>query len=350
MSLTSHPAAATLPCRPDRLEEFLSEPPPAVVATVGQLAGTVLVLGAGGKMGLHLSLMLRKAAQRAGASLRIVAVSRFQMLRDRQSFTAAGIETIACDLSEPAQVRSLPDAGTVFFLAGVKFGTESSPELLEQMNVVMPRLVAERFRGARIVAFSTGCVYPFVEVTSSGATEATPVAPVGAYAQSCLRREEAFAAVARDGRTPVALIRLNYAVEFRYGVLVDIATKVHARRPVDVTMGHVNVIWQPDALAHIIQALAVAASPAVALNITGPEVLSVRQLARDFAELFGVEPSIEGEEAPTAWLNDAGHSHRLFGAPPTSLAAMMTWIAAWLQIGGPTWGKPTGFEKRDGKF
>ena len=349
MPLTSRHAAA-LPCRPDRLEEFLSHPTPAVVAAVGRLTGTALVLGAGGKMGLHLSLMLHRAAQLAGSSLRVIAVSRFQALRDREAFAAAGVETIACDLSEPAQVRSLPEAGTVFFLAGVKFGTESSPALLEQMNVVMPRLVAERFSAARIVAFSTGCVYPFVDVASAGASEATPVAPVGAYARSCLRREEAFAAVARAAHTPVALIRLNYAVEFRYGVLVDIASRVHARQPIDVTMGHVNVIWQPDALAHIIQSLEIAASPAVPLNVTGPAVLSVRELARGFGELFGVEPLIEGEEAPTAWLNDASHSHRLFGAPPTRVETMMSWIAAWLQTGGSTWGKPTGFEKRDGKF
>lgn len=349
MSPTSRPAVA-LPCRPDRVEEFLSQPGPAVMAAVARLTGTALVLGAGGKMGLHLSLMLHRAAQLTGSRLRVIAVSRFQALRDRESFTAAGVETIACDLSQPAQVRALPDAGTVFFLAGVKFGTGSSPALLEQMNVVMPRLVAERFRAARIVAFSTGCVYPFVEVTSAGATEATPVAPVGAYASSCLRREEAFAAVARAARTPVTLIRLNYAVEFRYGVLVDIATKVFCRQPVDVTMGHVNVIWQPDALAHIVQSLEIAGSPAVPLNITGPAVLSVRQLARGFGELFEIEPLIEGQEAPTAWLNDPSHSHRLFGAPPTSLESMMTWIAAWLQTGGTTWGKPTGFEKRDGKF
>jgi nucleoside-diphosphate-sugar epimerase len=321
-----------------------------VVAAAVRLAGTVLVLGAGGKMGLHLTMMLHKAVQRAGGGVRIIAVSRFQSPRERERFTAAGIETLACDLSEPAQVRGLPDAQTVFFLAGVKFGTGSSPALLEQMNVVMPRLVAERFRGSRIVAFSTGCVYPFVDVNTRGATEATPAAPVGAYAESCLRREAAFAAAARDARTPVVLIRLNYAVEFRYGVLVDIANKVYARQPVDVTMGHVNVIWQPDAIAHIIQSLAVATSPAVPLNITGSAVLSVRQLARDFGAVFGIAPVIAGQEAPTAWLNDASHSHRLFGLPPTPVSSMVSWIAAWLQGGGQLWGKPTGFEKRDGNF
>jgi nucleoside-diphosphate-sugar epimerase len=343
-------AASTLPCRPEQVDDFLSDPQPGVVATVARLTGTVLVLGAGGKMGLHLSLMLQKAARAAGRDLQVIAVSRFTTLRERDAFSDAGVATIACDLSDAKQVAALPDAATVFFLAGVKFGTGSSPELLEQMNVVMPRLVAERFRGSRIVAFSTGCVYPFVSVESGGASESTPPLPVGAYAESCRRREEAFDAVSREAQTPVVLIRLNYSIEFRYGVLVDIAAKVQSGQPIDVTMGHVNVIWQPDALAQIIQALEVAASPAVPLNVTGPEVLRVRDLARSFGRLFGVEPIFTGTEAPTAWLNDASLSHRLFGPPPTPLATMMTWVAAWLQMGGPTWGKPTGFEKRDGKF
>lgn len=343
-------SSPALPCPAESIDDFLSEPPPAAIAIVASLRGTVLVLGAGGKMGLHLGLMLRKAAHRAEVDLRIVAVSRFTSLRERDCFTRAGIETIACDLSDPAQVRQLPDAETVFFLAGVKFGTSTSSVLLDQMNVLMPRLVAQRFRGARIIAFSTGCVYPFVSTTTRGATEDTPTAPVGAYATSCLRREEAFGAVARDASTPVVLIRLNYSVEFRYGVLVDIAQKVQTGEPVDVAMGHVNVIWQRDAIAHVIQSLAVAACPAVPLNLTGRDVLSVRQLARDFGELLGREPIVVGTESPTAWLNDASRAHRLFGAPPTSVETMNAWIAAWLQRGGSTWGKPTGFEKRDGKF
>lgn len=350
MSLSSPRPPVALPCPAGALDDFLSEPSADVVRAVATLRGTALVLGAGGKMGLHLSLKLQKAARAARTELRVVAVSRFKALRERDSFSHAGIATIPCDLSDPRQVEALPDAETVFFLAGVKFGTGSSPGLLEQMNVVMPRIVAERFRRARIVAFSTGCVYPFVPTTSAGASEVTPVAPVGDYAKSCLRREEAFAAVSRASGTPVVLIRLNYSVEFRYGVLVDIATKVQAGQPVDVSMGHVNVIWQRDALAHIIQSLTVAATPPAPLNITGEGVLSVRQLAHRFADLFGVRAVITGEEAPTAWLNDASRAHQLFGPAPTSLETMMSWITAWLQHGGNTWGKPTGFEKRDGNF
>ena len=350
MPSSSTARSLLLPCRVDQVDDFLSQPSAAVIASVTGLGSTVLVLGAGGKMGLHLSLMLRKAADAAGRRLRIVAVSRFRALRERDAFNVSGIETVACDLSDPRQVRDLPDASTIFFLAGVKFGTASSPELLTQMNVVMPRLVAERFRGSRIVAFSTGCVYPFVNVDSRGAAESMPIAPVGAYAESCARREEAFAEVARVHHTPVTLIRLNYAIEFRYGVLVDIATKVFRHEPIDVTMGHVNIIWQTDALAHVIQSVAIAASPAVPLNITGADVVSVRDLARRLGELLGVEPIFHGTEAATAWLNDASLSHRWFGAPTTSLGTMISWTAAWLQSGGQTWGKPTGFEKRDGQF
>lgn len=350
MSKFASSTSLALPCAAERIDDFLSEPTPAVVRTVASLSGTVLVLGAGGKMGLHLTLMLHQAARRAGTPLRVIAVSRFQALREASTFHEAGVETIACDLSDAAQVQALPEAETVFFLAGVKFGTGSSPELLDRMNVQMPRLVAERYCRSRIVAFSTGCVYPFVPVDSRGANEDTPTGPVGAYAASCLRREEAFAQVSRASGTPVVLIRLNYAIEFRYGVLVDIATKVYAGQPVNVAMGHVNVIWQPDAVAQIIQSVEVAASPAVPLNITGPGVLSVRELAAKFGEVFGVEAVCEGTEAPTAWLNDASRSHARFGLPPTSIDTMIRWIAAWTRAGGHTWGKPTGFEKRDGKF
>jgi Nucleoside-diphosphate-sugar epimerases len=345
------PSAPALPCTVEDADDFLSRPTPAVLKLAETLPTPVLVLGAGGKMGLHLSLMLKHALVAVGRGTeRVIAVSRFTTLRDRDAFSRADIETIACDLSDEKQVAALPDAPTVYFLAGVKFGTSNSPQLLEQMNVIMPRLVAKRYQSSSIVAFSTGCVYPFVPTDTKGASEDTPIAPVGEYAESCARREEAFAESAKSAGTKVALIRLNYSVEFRYGVLVDIATKVLNRQPVDVTMGHVNIIWQRDAVAHAILAIEQAASPAVPVNVTGERVLRVRDLAADFGRLFGVEPIIVGNEAPTAWLNDASRSHALFGAPPTSLESMEQWVAAWLAAGCDTWGKPTGFEKRDGKF
>ena len=332
------------------IDQALSQPDAGAIRAVASMPGSVLVLGAGGKIGLHLCLMLRAAAQAAGRELSIMAVSRFTTLRDREAFTAAGVETIVADLSVPAELMRLPEAPVVFFLAGVKFGTTSAPGLLEAMNVQMPRLVAERYARSRIVAFSTGCVYPFVDHRQGGATELTPAAPVGAYAESCLRREEAFVEGSRRAGTPVVLVRLNYSVEYRYGVLVDIAAKVKQGEAIDVTMGYVNVIWQRDAVSQIIQSVDLAASPPAPINITGADTYSVRWLAGEFGRALGVAPVITGVESPTAWLSDARRSHQLFGRPAHDIGWMIQSIAGWLNDGGETWGKPTGFEKRDGQF
>lgn len=340
-----------LPFAPAAVDEVLSRPSSGVSETLARYPGPVLVLGAGGKIGLHLSAMIRRSFDSAGRRDPVWAVSRFSTLRDRGEFEARGISTLACDLAEKAAVAALPDAPTVFFLAGVKFGTSSASDLLQRMNVEMPRLVAERYRQSRIVAFSTGCVYPFVRPETGGASEATPVdAAPAAYAASCIERERAFAEASAKHGTPVALVRLNYAVEFRYGLLVDIAQKVMEGRPINVSMGYVNVIWQTDAVEHSIQALDVAAAPAVPVNVAGLEVLSVRKLAKRFGELLGRPPIVIGQEAETAWLNDAHWAHRLFGAPRTSLDDMMRWTVAWLRSSGQTWGKPTGFERRDGRY
>lgn len=339
-----------LPCPPDQVDDFLSNPAPEVVDCVGRLPGPILVLGAGGKMGLHLSMMLKKAVRLAGRQEKVIAVSRFKSLHAREAFESHGVATHDCDLMDLDSLGALPDAPTVFYLAGVKFGTTSAPELLHNANVIMPARVARRFRRSRIVAFSSGCVYPFVTPTSGGATESTPVSPVGEYALSCVGRENAFADASRQHGTAIALIRLNYAVEFRYGTLVDIALKVVNSEPVDVTMGYLNVIWQPDAIAQSIRAVELAGSPAVAVNVTGAQILSVRSLAHRFGELLGREVLITGNEAHTAWLNNPSYLHARFGAPPTRVENMIRWIAAWIKAGRETWGKPTGFERRDGRF
>jgi nucleoside-diphosphate-sugar epimerase len=339
-----------LPCSPGEVDDFLSRPRAGAIAAVARLPGPVIVLGAGGKMGLHLCLMIRKAADALHREIKIIAVSRFKTLRDRECFTAANIETLECDLSVANEVAHLPEAATVFFLAGVKFGTSESPDLLEKMNVIMPRLVAERYKHARIVAFSTGCVYPFVAPESGGATEATATGPVGAYAESCLQREQAFVEIARREQTKVALIRLNYSVEFRYGVLVDIAVNVLGRKKTDVTMGYVNLIWQSDAVSHIIQAHAVVDSPAVPVNITGAGAHRIRDLAEYFGKILGIKPIFTGTEMPATWLSNPAWAHQRFGLPDVDLETMQLWIAAWLTSVGTTWGKPTGFEKSDGKF
>jgi nucleoside-diphosphate-sugar epimerase len=341
---------SALPCPPEAVDDFIAQPTPRVVEVLSRTPGPFLVLGAGGKIGLHLAIMLRRGLDQLGRKDRVIAVSRFSTLRDRADFDSRGIESLACDLTDEAALAALPDAPTIFFLAGVKFGTASAPGLLHTLNVEMPRRVAARFRSSRIVAFSSGCVYPFVSPESGGATEQTPPAPNGEYAASCLAREQAFAAAAALQDNPVALLRLNYSVEFRYGLLVDIAQRVLAREPLDVAMGHVNVIWQGDAVAHTIQALDVAGSPAIPINITGADTLSVRDVAQRFAAIAGIPVSFTGTEAGTAWLNNASRSHRLFGAPLTSVDTMMHWIVEWLRSGGETWGKPTGFERRDGRY
>lgn len=333
------------------MDLFLSAPDERVLSFAANLRGTVLVLGAGGKIGLHLCLMLQRAlAQVGNGKAQVLAISRFTSLRDRAVFETHRIATHACDLTDAAAVAALPNAEVVYFLAGIKFGTSSAPDLLRRFNVDMPRLVALRFRNARIVAFSSGCVYPFVSPATGGADESVPAAPQGAYAESCLQREQAFEEVARTHGARVALLRLNYSVEFRYGTLVDIAQAIKGGRPINLDMGHLNVIWQSDAVAHSIRALEVAAAPAQPINITGSEILSVRELATQIGQQLDMPVEFAGKEAETAWLNDASWSHRLFGPPRVSVGQALNWVCAWFARDGATWGKPTGFERRDGRF
>ncbi len=330
----------------------MSRPTAGVLESLKSAEGDVLVLGAGGKMGLHVCLMLQRAFEELGATQRqVIAVSRFGGEGACDAFTREGVRTIAADLCDPQQLEDLPDAPSVFYLAGVKFGTSHDPKLLNKMNVEMPALVVSRFRKSRIVALSTGCVYSFTTSDSGGSSEADgEVKPVGDYAQSCLGREQAFAKAGDEWDTQCSLIRLNYAIDLRYGVLHDIAQKVIDGQAVDVTMGYVNVIWQRDAIAHCIQALGRAAAPAFILNVTGSEILSVRDLAIRFGEALGLEVTIEGEEADLAWLSDSSKACNLFGSPEVSINEMIEWTAIWLQSGGQSLGKPTHFETRDGNY
>jgi nucleoside-diphosphate-sugar epimerase len=334
------------------LDDYMSRPPVGVLGTLARSEGDVAVLGAGGKMGYHRAVMLRRGLEAVGQgdSRRVVAVSRFGSAGARERFEQRGIATIAADLCDGGQLAALPEVENVFFLAGVKFGTAHDPGMLERYNVEMPRRVAERYGEARIVALSTGCVYTYVSPAKGGSTEESATVPVGDYAVSCLGREQAFrdAALARGTRS--VLIRLNYAIDLRYGVLVDIAQRVLAGRPVDVSMGHVNVIWQGDALAHTIQALPLASAPPEVLNVTGPGILEVRDLAERFGDRFGKVVRYTGEEAEAVWLNDASKAHRLFGRPAVRVGEMVEWIATWLEGGGETLGKPTHFEARDGNY
>jgi len=294
--------------------------------------------------------MAKAALREIGSSSQVLAVSRYSNKQSRQVLESTGVKTISCDLLDRSAVEKLPDAPNILFLAGQKFGTTEGPELTWAMNTLVPSHVAERYTTSRIVAFSTGCVYSFASVLGGGSRKDSPTQPVGDYPNSCLGRERIFTFYSKKNKTPVALYRLNYAIDFRYGVLIDVAQKVAAGQPVDVTMGHVNVIWQGDACARALQCLEVAASPAVPINITGPETIAIRTLAERFGQLFGKTPTITGSEADHAWLNNASESFALFGYPSVSLNQMIEWVAAWIQSGGATLGKPTHFEVRSGNF
>ena len=334
----------------DQLDDTVTRPSDRVLQAIELCAGDFAVLGAGGKMGFHVTRMLQRSLQQLGRNSRITAVSRFAAAESRQPFERHGVNILAADLSDARQVASIPDFDNVIYLAGIKFGTSTDADLLTRMNATMPRLVAGRFCDARIVALSTGCVYSFTTPQSGGSTEQDETDPPGQYAQSCLQRERAFIDGSQQHGTLCALVRLNYSIDLRYGVLVDIAQHVRAGLPIDVETGFVNVIWQGDAVAGILQCLPQAALPPWIVNVTGAETLRVRDIAGKFAERFGREPFFVGEEAPTCWLSNSSRARELFGEPAVDVDCMIDWIADWLDRGGPTLDKPTHFQNRDGNY
>lgn len=341
--------AAALPRRigdVEAVDELLSRPSRVLVDDLTAVGGDILVLGVGGKMGPNLVRLARRAAP----GKRIVAVARFSERGLRETLQAQGIDTIACDLLDRAAVGQLPRLPNVIFMAGRKFGAEGDLPLTWAMNAHVPAIVAESFAGSRIVAFSTGCVYPFADVASGGSSEATPLDPPGEYAISCVGRERMFEYFSALHGTPGRLFRLNYAIDLRYGVLHDIARKVKDGTPIDVTMGHVNVIWQGDACAQALRCLGHCTAPTSPLNVSGPETLSVRALAAEFAARLGRRAVLTGREAPTAWLTDTTQAQRLFGPPMVPVARMIDWIADWVAHDGPSFDKPTKFESRDGRY
>lgn len=332
------------------LDDELSRPTPALIDAFRHLEGDLVILGAGGKMGPTLVRLAARAAIEAGAWRRITAVARFSDPRAFELVEGAGARALQADLLDPAAVAALPDAPNVVFMAGQKFGTAADPSHTWAINTLVPGLVAHRYRTARIVAFSTGNVYPLWPVSSAGPTEDDPVGPIGEYAQSALGRERIFGHAAAHYGTRVALIRLNYAVEPRYGVLRDIADRVRGRQPIDLAMGWVNLIWQRDASAIALRALAHAAAPPFVLNVTGRPATRVRDLAWAFGRRFGIEPIFTGVEADTALLSDSARSQAVFGPNPVSLDEMVERVARWVEAGGRSLGKPTHFDARDGRF
>lgn len=334
----------------EELEEQLSRPVPADSAAIASLGGDLLILGAGGKMGPSLARLARRAADEAGSNTRILAASRFPDDQLRRQLEGHGIETIACDLLEPGALAKLPSVENVIFMAARKFGTTGSENLTWAMNTLLPGLVAERYRDSRIVAFSTGNVYPLTPTHAGGALESDAVSPQGEYAQSALGRERMFEYGSHRWGTPVTILRLNYAVELRYGVLRDLATAVFERRPLDLRMGFVNVIWQGDANSICLRSFSHCQSPPLILNLTGLETLSVRKISEEFGRRFGIVPTFEGEESDTALLSNAGRAHQLFGSPRVSVDQVIAWVAKWVERGGAALNKPTHFQTRDGKF
>jgi len=335
----------------EELDDALSRPTLGVLNTLRSLTGDVLVLGAGGKMGPTLARMVRRGLDEIGhKQRRVIAVSRFSSATAASGLQQHGVETISCDLLDRAAVLALPDSPNILFMAGQKFGTSNSPELTWVMNTVVPAIVAERYSKSRIVAFSTGCVYSLVAADGPGAGEDSMLNPPGEYANSCVGRERVFTHFSKQYGTQVLLFRLCYAIDLRYGVLCDVATKVATGKPVDVSMGAVNVIWQGDANARAIQCLAHTASPPLALNVTGLDRVSIRWLAHRFGELLEREPLITGKEGDTAWLWDASCSYELFGPPSVTLDEMIAITSDWVRRDGAVLGKPTHFETTDGRY
>jgi hypothetical protein len=328
------------------LDELLCRPSQALIEDLNKVDGDIMILGVAGKMGPTLAGLAKAALP----DRRIIGVARFSDASAKAWLEARGIETLSCDLLDEAAIRRLPKAPNIIFMAGRKFGAEGDLSLTWAMNAHVPALVAQAFAGSRIVAFSTGCVYPFVPVSGKGADEAVPPNPPGEYAQSCVGRERMFEYFSRKNKTPGRLFRLNYAIDMRYGVLHDIATKIVGGQPIDVSLGHVNFIWQGDASAQALRCLAYCDTPTSPINVSGPEILAVRDLAAKLGARLGRKPIIVGKEEPTAWITDTSQAIRMFGRPVVDSEKLIDWTANWIARSMPSLGKPTKYEVRDGRY
>lgn len=333
-----------------QLEQVLTQPSEADISFARRLRGDCMVLGAGGKMGPTLAQRLHLALKAANRDSRVIAVSRFQSADAEQELKNAGVQTVSCDLLDPEDVRSLPLVDNVLFLAGRKFGSTGDPEMTWAINAIVPGQVAQHFRKSRIVVFSTGNVYPFVSPEAGGCTESEPLAPVGEYAQSCLARERVFEYYSKKFSIPCLLYRLNYAIDLRYGVLVDIARQVYEGKAVDISVPAVNVLWQGDANSYAIRSLQLCDSPARVLNVTGPETIQVSAAAEFFARRFNRKLAFTGESKGKALLSNAKACHSVLGYPAVTAEELMEAVAVWIEAGGATLDKATKFQVTDGRF
>ncbi|TLS50944.1 NAD(P)-dependent oxidoreductase [Paenibacillus antri] len=334
----------------EELEAKLAEPSAELIEDMKNIEGDIMLLGVAGKMGPSLARLAMNAIRAAGVNKRVIGVSRFSTPETREELEAAGVETISCDLLNDKALQSLPDCPNIIYMAGNKFGTTGREWFTWAMNSYLPGRVAEKYKNSRIVVFSSGNIYPFTPVAHGGATEATPPGPIGEYAQSTLGRERVFEYFSNTYNIPMAIYRLNYAIDLRYGVLLEVAKSVNEGKTIDLSMGHANVIWQGDANEIAIRSLLQCSSPPNILNVTGPETLSMRWLAKEFGKRLEKEPVFVGKESEEALLNNASKSFQLFGYPKVSTLQMIDWIADWVKQGGSTWNKPTHFQEREGKY
>lgn len=332
------------------LEEVLTRPRPVLLEFIRSVSSPLVILGAGGKMGPTLAVLAKRAAELAGHRLEVIAVSRFSDEAARNSLERQGVTTLSADLLEREQVERLPDSGNIVYLVGLKFGTKQNPGGTWAVNTLVPAHVAERYAESRIAALSTGNVYPLVPVESGGAPETHALTPLGEYANAAVARERIFEYFARKRGTRIALVRLSYALDLRYGVLVDIARKIHAGEPIDVTSGYFNCIWQADANEMILRSLALASNPPTAVNLTSPTIFSVREIAARFSELLGRPVKFAGTESATAFLSNTERMCAELGSPPAALETVIRWTAHWVQNGGRSLNKPTHFEVRNGAY
>jgi hypothetical protein len=332
------------------LEQELTKPSLALIEDIKKIDGDIMMLGIGGKMGPSMGKLAVDAIKAAGISKKVIGVSRFSDEKAKLALEAVGIETITCDLLNDAELQALPDAKNIIYLAGNKFGTTGKEGFTWAMNSYLPGRVAEKYKNSNIVAFSSGNVLPFVPVTSGGVSEETTPEPIGEYAQSCLGRERVFEYFAQKNQTPTLIYRLNYAVDFRYGVVMELAKSVLNGKEIDLRTENVNVIWQGDANEIALRSLLHCQAPAKILNVTGPEILSIKWIANQFGNIFNKEPKFIYEPAGTALLNNASECHRIFGYPKVTIREIIDITATWLQQGGDEFGKATHFQERGGKF
>ena len=332
------------------LEQELTKPSLALIEDIKKIDGDIMMLGIGGKMGPSMGKLAVDAIKAAGISKKVIGVSRFSDEKAKLALEALGIETITCDLLNDAELQALPDAKNIIYLAGNKFGTTGKEGFTWAMNAYLPGRVAEKYKKSNIVAFSSGNVLPFVPVTSGGVSEETTPEPIGEYAQSCLGRERVFEYFAQKNQTPTLIYRLNYAVDFRYGVVMELAKSVLNGKEIDLRTENVNVIWQGDANEIALRSLLHCQAPAKILNVTGPEILSIKWIANQFGNIFNKEPKFIYEAEGTALLNNASECHRIFGYPKVTIREIIDITATWLQQGGDEFGKATHFQERGGKF